>query len=63
MVTENIVTKEDKGHVSDIRCQHPTCKTHPLLRYIYWVDGVPIGSVCAKKGRRETLEAFKEEAT
>lgn len=51
------VRKEDKGHVSEIRCQHPTCKTRPRLRIIFWVDGIiPIGKSCIKKGCWSMLE-------
>jgi len=60
MGEKSITIKEDKGYISEIRCQHPTCKTHPRLRYIYWVDGVPIGSTCYKKSRWAALEDFKE---
>jgi len=46
--------KVDKGKVSNIRCQHPKCKTHPKLRVIYYVEvggeEVPVGSECLKKG-------------
>ena len=52
------IRKEDKGRISGIRCQHPTCKTHPLLRRIFWVNGVPIGSICVKKGRWNMIDMF-----
>lgn len=53
------IRKEDKGSISNIRCAHPTCKTHPLLRWIYWVDdNIPIGQVCIKKGAWGTLDSF-----
>lgn len=53
------IRREDKGHVSNIRCQHPTCKTHPFLRVIYWVEGnIPIGRCCIKKGTWGILDRF-----
>ena len=43
------IEKEDMGHVSQIQCRHPTCKTRPHLRHVNWVDGVPIGNCCIRK--------------
>ncbi len=53
------IVKEVRESYNGIRCQHPTCKTHPLLKNIFWVDGnIPIGQHCIKKGSWTRLESF-----
>jgi len=57
------IVKEERDHYSGIHCQHPDCETHPELMTIYWVDGIPIGRVCIKKGGWSRLDqAFQGRA-
>lgn len=53
------ITKEVREDYTGIRCRHPTCKTHPPLKVIFWVNGgIPIGQVCIKKGSWTRLDSF-----
>ena len=56
------VRRVDMGTVTEIRCQHPDCRSHPKLRIIYYVeDNIPIGSCCLKKGMWRVKERSLEE--
>lgn len=50
--------REEYDEVTNIRCTHSTCKTHPKLKVIYWVNGQPIGRECIKKTWPANLESF-----
>ena len=54
-----VIAKEVRENYTGVRCRHPTCKTHPNLKVIFWVDGeIPIGQTCIKKGSWTRLDSF-----
>ena len=54
-----IIRVEDAGHVTNITCQHPSCKKRPKLRFLYHTDnGLIIGSSC--KNKCENAKQFEK---
>ena len=61
-----IVRYKDFGHVTQIRCQYPPCKTKPRLRHVFYTDdGKTIGRICAKKigGSIKELKPHKRKSS